>query len=686
MPIMPNSSGGDPGVSTTLRITRSIKRACGDCHARKVKCDGAINGFPCRNCRLAKVHCVVPDKRKRRARVSGQSSASGDKGLAIPVSTRRRIVTAEPGPIPAEPIAHEHDEGSAHPRVCHRTADAEYARQNLVEFFSQNLLEKPIQTRLTYIGSDLSTLGYLVRQQSTNQRVHHYPSSNSYAPRIPGLQGVPAPNLIPKDAFVLPPKSVSDILIGAYFEHIHGLFPIIDREEFLAQYEAPTSAPPLLLFHAICLAGSHATSTLDNTQELKGAFFRRAKALFDGRYEEDRMHMVQAALLLTWFSDGGDDVCTNAWYWIGVATRIALGLGMHRDVGPSKMLERDKRTWRKIWWCLVQFDVLVSLCYGRPQNINLDDCDTPPLSVEDFDASTSEDEASFCIYHAKLCADISILLRTHFTLKTQKSPSNWSASLQALDLKLAEWLLSLPPALRDRSQPTSVYKAMLFLTYETTLVQVHRLRLSSTGDVPAMDLLNNDRICIEAASKIISIFEEMDKLSALQNCWFCAPNALFTALVQVQAQLRSENPIISLRAQENYASGLRILQQLSQHWLMAASVWRLFQFGPRTDDTRMTTQEVLPNIGNLSEQNFEGEGLQSIANQTASKQKATEQETLTEEREWINFLSFEEEQPGDLHIQPNRWEESSSEWQSLYWRDSIGGLDLQQPDPPRSIP
>ncbi|KAL7907335.1 hypothetical protein GGI35DRAFT_86453 [Trichoderma velutinum] len=685
MQVMPNSSDCDPGVSPELRVARSIKRACRDCHARKVKCDGAINGFPCRNCRLAKVHCVVPDRRKRRARVPGRSSTPGEERLAIPASARRRV-TAESEPIPADPIAHEHDEGSSQPEISHRTADAEYAKQNLVEFFSQNLREKPIQTRLTYIGSDLSTLGYLVRQQSTNQRVHHYPSSNSYAPRIPGLQGVPAPNLIPKDAFVLPPKSVSDILIEAYFEHIHGIFPIIDRGEFLAQYEAPTSAPPLLLFHAICLAGSHAASALGNTQELKSAFFRRAKALFDGRYEEDRMHMVQAALLLTWFSDGGDDVCANAWWWIGVATRIALGLGMHRDVGPSKMLERDKRTWRKIWWCLVQFDVLVSLCYGRPQNINLDDCDTPPLGTEDFDTSTNEDEASFCIYHAKLCADISLLLRTHFSLKTQKSPSNWSASLQSLDSKLAEWLLNLPSALRGRSQQSSLYKSMLFLTYETTLIQVHRLQLSSSGDVPTMDLLDNERICTEAASKIILILEDMDKLSALQNCWFCAPSALFTALVQIQTQLRSQNPIISLKAQENYASGLRILRHLSQHWLMAASVWRLFQFGPRANDTGTTSHEMLPNFGNPLQQNFEDGGFQSGSNQTADRQKATEQEILTEERDWVNFLSFEEEQSGDLHIQPNRWEESSSEWQSLYWRDSLGSLDLQQPDPPRSIP
>ncbi|RFU81666.1 transcriptional regulatory amdr [Trichoderma arundinaceum] len=359
----------NPALRTTRPIIGFEERACEDCHARKVKCDGALNGFPCRNCKLAKIHCTVPERRKRRSRVIDQSSEQRGKKLKTPVSTQA-IVPTETEPIFLDSSPEEHGKEKSQAIISDGAADAEFARQHLVEFFSQNLQDKPIQTRLTYIGSELSTLNYLVRQQSINQRVHHYPSSNSYAPRIPRqLQGAPSPSLIPKDAFVLPPRSISDALIGAYFEHIHGIFPIIDRERFLSQYEAPTSTTPLLLLHTICLAGSHVTSTLENPQELKRALFRRAKSLFDGRYEEDRMHMVQAALLLTWFSDGGDDVCANAWWWIGVAARIALGLGMHRDVGPSKMVEHDKRTWRKIWWCLVQFDVLVSLCYGRPQNM-----------------------------------------------------------------------------------------------------------------------------------------------------------------------------------------------------------------------------------------------------------------------------------------------------------------------------
>jgi transcriptional regulatory protein AMDR len=157
--------------------------------------------------------------------------------------------------------------------------------------------------------------------------------------------------------------------VDAFFESIYPTFPVINKEGFLKLYHGANAAPSLLLLQAVLLAGAHAVKVFKNTQELKVALFRRAKTLLEGRYEEDRMEMIQAALLLTWFSDGGDDVCANAWWWIGIAARTAIGLGMHREVGPSKMPEGDKKTWRRMWWCLVQFDCLVSLCSGRSQSM-----------------------------------------------------------------------------------------------------------------------------------------------------------------------------------------------------------------------------------------------------------------------------------------------------------------------------
>lgn len=242
--------------------------------------------------------------------------------------------TTSPVPEPREvslESSENHDEAQAEPQPQIAgdgyVGEFELAKQHLIEFFNQDLQYNPIKARSTYVGSELSNLNFLTRQRSANQHVYHYPCSNVYVPRVFRNSQTPAtPNLIPRDAFVLPPSEVSDVLVEAYFTHIHPTFPIIDKEKFYTEYRTSRSSPPILLLQAVCLVGSH-ISTFKNVQDLKVAFFRRAKALLDGRYEEDRMHVVQAALLLTWFSDGGDDICANAWWWIGVAARCAIGLG-----------------------------------------------------------------------------------------------------------------------------------------------------------------------------------------------------------------------------------------------------------------------------------------------------------------------------------------------------------------------
>lgn len=327
-----------------------------DCHARKVKCDGVVNGFPCSNCRSADIECAVAERRKRKRASSDQDSnrhrrlgrnctSGGHINVVIvdpdedrdpePRSSHAsahlpRIpesVSATPGHGDGDDDpAGENDPGPA--GVAGYVGEYELAKEHLVDFFSQDLQENPIRARSTYVGSELSNLNYLTRQRAANQHVYHYPCSNIYVPReFRNTQTLATPNLIPKDAFVLPPKHVSDVLVADYFAHIHPRFPIVERDSFLRLYHDLNHAPSMLLMQAVCLAGSHVTKAYKNNQHLKVAFFRRAKALLDGRYEEDRMNVVQAALLLTWFSDGGDDICANAWWWVGVAARTAIGLG-----------------------------------------------------------------------------------------------------------------------------------------------------------------------------------------------------------------------------------------------------------------------------------------------------------------------------------------------------------------------
>lgn len=593
--------------------------------------------------------------------------------------------------------------------------ESELAKRHLIDFVNQDLQYNTIRARSTYVGNELSNLNFLTRQRATNRHVYHYPCSNVYVSRLPKNPHTPAmPNLIPKDAFMLPPPKISDALIDAYFTYIHPTFPIIDKETFLSQYRTSEPAPPMLLIQSICLVGSH-VSTYKNSRDLKAAFFRRAKALLDGRYEEDRMHVVQAALLLTWFSDGGDDICANAWWCIGLATRTAIGLGsmlpchrpepldesltltvlVHRDVTHSKMPERDKRTWRMIWWCLVQFDCLVSLTYGRPQAINLNDCDVRPLQTEDFDASTGSDESVFVIQHAKLCTIVSELVQSHFSVKTKHSGKTREDALETVDSALAEWMLDLPPNFRESAAQHAFegpWPLLLHLTYNTVLIQFHRASVGSLADDPLTVQSSSDgKICTDAALTIVHIFEQLRQQSALQQCWFWAPSSLFTAMLQISGELKCSNRILALRTQEKHASALKSLEKLARHWLFAISVLRLFQSsnqskpahkvnGHQQQNLAASTVPPVAEDGPSNDETMVPMDGMSFSVASSAPQSADGAVLPLQEMAWVQAPAVSGEaynQTNDhQHFEFNRWQNNLGAWESLYWTDPLSIVSL----------
>ena len=78
----------------------------------------------------------------------------------------------------------------------------------------------------------------------------------------------------------------------------------------MRQYRDPKNPPSLLLLQAILLAGSRVCSNpqlMDasgSTTPAAMTFYKRAKALYDANYEDDRVTIVQAAILLGWYWEG----------------------------------------------------------------------------------------------------------------------------------------------------------------------------------------------------------------------------------------------------------------------------------------------------------------------------------------------------------------------------------------------
>jgi transcriptional regulatory protein AMDR len=297
------------------------RSACATCHQRKVRCDAHIRGFPCSNCiSSAKPDCQIHRKKKRAI----------PRSVNNPVPICRRSSTAPSSNKPSQSLqpfqGAESLLGSPQIQLIDEgdKGGIERSSELLTEHngFGHRAIHKGV--RITYVGKDVSNISFLVRQrlEGQNDRVYHFPS-DEIAKKYMRHES----DRVPQEAFLLPDKALADELVIAYFTHVNPGCPILNEDIFMAQYAGhnPADPPSLLVLQAVLLVGAHISKERPDRDTLKVTFFRRAKMLFEARVEWNRDYMVQAALLLTWYSDGAEDVAANAWYWVGTAARIATG-------------------------------------------------------------------------------------------------------------------------------------------------------------------------------------------------------------------------------------------------------------------------------------------------------------------------------------------------------------------------
>lgn len=285
--------------------------------------------------------------------------------------------------------------------------EEEHDARNLADFLDREDVrtgEINVTGRLYFIGNEFSNLNYLVRQRSREsaQNVLHF-GSHPFAPRMPSI--------IPQEALQLPTKALADDLIHAYFTHVNPGLPIVDEEEFMQNYNGTHTLGQrrqlgLLLLNSIFIVGAHVLAVQNPEMvALRNLFSRRAKTIMDSRFEQHREVYIQASLLMTWVCLDLEDIVSNSWHLVGVATRTALGMGIHRDTTPSNLNAMDQRQWTRLWWILYQFDVLVSVAQGRPQAMQVAAHD-PDLLLDGHAnicaAETSTTRTGFCQRKATL--------------------------------------------------------------------------------------------------------------------------------------------------------------------------------------------------------------------------------------------------------------------------------------------
>ena len=552
-------SAADAGLKTGgARSAKSAKRraskACQCCRARKVRCNVVEHGAPCTNCRLDEVECIVSESKRKKKWTSGPDATApiADKKGSSPV------VKPAVGPAsfpmsaapPYEPLR-RHSEHVPH-ALCtslfHYLSRPASISAISVEpqTFSMRADEMPTDQDLNRdIGLGIATndtrspaymnsgAGMMMGLQQRLSQPQQQPNTlrtagtDNFAARMlsPESPGCSLPAFIKplstrfgtdeiaflerKGALTIPPAPLRDELLRSYAEYVHPYMPLMSLRELVVAIDRNDGVYQvgLLLFQAIMFAG---VATADMQQlrcagyksrrDARRDFFQKARILYDFDVELDRISLIQALLLMTYWYETPDDL-KDSHHWMGIAVSLAHSIGLHRNLDtisqPLHIQHQElarRRLWRRVWWATYMRDRLIAFGMRRPTRISSSDFDVPMLTLEDFeiedmplppgaahscialrckpvrDGETQRRLAIMCIEKVRLCVAMSHVLSVQYSvlhnnhvLANDDTNANVAASstrttmmlaakqlesaaeeVQACDMELQAWYDNLP--------------------------------------------------------------------------------------------------------------------------------------------------------------------------------------------------------------------------------------------------
>ncbi|KAM0495502.1 hypothetical protein ACHAP8_008096 [Fusarium lateritium] len=159
-------------------------------------------------------------------------------------------------------------------------------------------------------------------------------------------------------------------LIDAFFVFYHPTFPIVHEPTFRAQYAGTLPCANKghwnTLANILAALGSFASSNVADATDLP-IFQAAQKSLFSNYLEVGNLTLVQAFSLSSNYMQKRNKPNTGFNYG-GIAIRLAIGLGLHKDLEGNSLSPLQSETRRRIWWCLCVLDVGATITYGRPLN------------------------------------------------------------------------------------------------------------------------------------------------------------------------------------------------------------------------------------------------------------------------------------------------------------------------------
>ncbi|KAF2772214.1 hypothetical protein EJ03DRAFT_349008 [Teratosphaeria nubilosa] len=431
----------------------------------------------------------------------------------------------------------------------------------------------------TYLGSDVSNVGFIARTTGQDVNIHHVPTNTL-------RQVTNLPLQVPAEVLQLPDKPLVDQLLRTYFSYINPIFPVVDERRFMAQYQRqgpmdPAGPPSLLLLQAMLAATSQIS--YDNKQEresMKAMFSHRTKVLIDSRHERNQDMVVQSCLLLAY--TGGSLTEGDAYFWVRYAATIAFDLGMHRDAERTALSAHTKLMRRRVFWLLFAVDA-TTMVRGRPSAISLEDCDVRELQAKDFENCGQNTHIDLVLHTIQLSVIVSQAFRA--CLRPRVQAEQRKQALQNADTALGQWSLQTPQHLQIGQTPeVSLQSAILHIAYNHAILLLHRS--NSISEATPEDSAK----CSAAATHIQTTAEQLGKQGLLKYLPNHATEACAAALIQLQNE--------SGQAQQRLDSLHITLRILGDHWPQIESemgvLWRARVSAPVKQEHDQAKEAEIP--------------------------------------------------------------------------------------------
>ncbi|KAL4866572.1 hypothetical protein BDV12DRAFT_199051 [Aspergillus spectabilis] len=325
-------------TSTARQTTPSDKRpratrapiACEYCHQRKTRCD-LTYGVPCTNCRLDRIDCIKRAPRKPGSYRGG--ARSRNKNYEDPVHFALGLIPSN------ETLSNSNaQKDSAGPSVLNNISTA---NMNRLPFIFYTFLD---------------------------------------ASSIRRLQENEVAFLESQGCLHLPSRPVVETLLSHYFLYVHPCLPLVDEGGIWRMYREPDQHKgqlSLLLFQAMlfsavpfipeyvakeCGFASLVTARDD--------FYRKANLLYSHIPGNDHVVVAQTAVLLSYYNSNADAMCNST--WLSVAIVHAKAENAHQYDDLVLLTEKNRVMLKRLWWCCILRDRIISLGMRRPLQIRDD--------------------------------------------------------------------------------------------------------------------------------------------------------------------------------------------------------------------------------------------------------------------------------------------------------------------------